>query len=345
MRLLSVTSVRNEAPYLLEWIAWQQLIGVTDLLVYSNDCDDGTALLLDRLAAGGILHHATNERREGKSIQWSALKSAWQHQLRRQADWMLISDVDEFPVIHTGDGRLPDLIAAVPENADAIALAWRLFGANGVVRISDHPTVETFTRCAPDNLMHPIAGTFFKSLFRPASFGGPGVHRPRHRKGSAPVWINGSGHAMAPMVGGRDKRLSLIGTPEHRSLAEMHHYSLRSAQSYLVKSDRGLPNRSDKRVDLGYWVERNFNTQENLAAQRHLPQLNANIEALKRLPGVEELHQAGLRWHIDRFRELVQRQPYYDLFCQILLARDSAVMPPAEQVSILRMYARVAAQE
>ncbi|SDD41560.1 Glycosyl transferase family 2 [Paracoccus isoporae] len=341
MRLLSVTSVRNEAPYLLEWIAWQQLIGITDLLVYSNDCDDGTDRLLDRLAAEGVLRHAQAERRPGKSIQWSALKAAWQHELRRQADWMLISDVDEFPVIHAGEGRIADLLSSVPENADAIALAWRLFGAGGVARIVDRPTVETFIRCAPVGVMHPIAATFFKSLFRPAAFGGPGVHRPRHKKDSAPVWINGSGNPMDPVVAENDKRLSLIGTAEHRSLAEMHHYSLRSAQSYLVKSERGLPNRSDKRVDLGYWVERNFNSEENRAAQRHLPQLDARIEALKGLPGVGELHQAGFDWHRTRFRHLLARQPYYDLFCQILFASDSAVLTQSEQISLLRMFSKV----
>ena len=53
MKILSASTVRNEGPYLLEWIAWHQVLGVTDFLVYSNDCDDGSDLLLNRLAEHG----------------------------------------------------------------------------------------------------------------------------------------------------------------------------------------------------------------------------------------------------------------------------------------------------
>ena len=47
MRITAVTCVKNEGPFLLEWIAFNRLIGVTDFLFYSNDCSDGTDRLLD----------------------------------------------------------------------------------------------------------------------------------------------------------------------------------------------------------------------------------------------------------------------------------------------------------
>ena len=46
MRILAVTTLRNEAPFIVEWVAHMRAIGVTDLLVYTNDCDDGTEALL-----------------------------------------------------------------------------------------------------------------------------------------------------------------------------------------------------------------------------------------------------------------------------------------------------------
>ena len=57
MRILAVTTLRNEAPFIVEWVAHMRAIGVTDLLVYTNDCDDGTDALLAVLANHGILHH------------------------------------------------------------------------------------------------------------------------------------------------------------------------------------------------------------------------------------------------------------------------------------------------
>ena len=342
MKILSATTVRNEGPYLLEWIAWHQLLGVTDFLVYSNDCDDGSDLLLDRLAQHGVLVHQTHAPPPDRSIQWSALNAAWKHPLRKAADWMLISDLDEFAVVHAGEGRLADLIAALPDGTDAVALPWRLFGANGIIAIDERPVVEQFTRSAPAEMSHPIAATFFKSLFRPAAFARSGVHRPRHRKDSRPNWVDGSGRPLPEIIGGNDKRLSLVGLRDHRKLAEMHHYSLRSVQGFMVKSERGLPNRSDKKVDLGYWVDRNFNSVENTAALRMAPRLRDQIAMLMALPGVADLHAAALRWHRDRFAALVKMQAGYDLYGQLLHAYDSAVLPPELQRMLLHMFANVA---
>ena len=50
MRFTAVLTVRNEAAFLIEWVAHHLGIGFTDLVVLSNDCDDGTDAMLDRLA-------------------------------------------------------------------------------------------------------------------------------------------------------------------------------------------------------------------------------------------------------------------------------------------------------
>ena len=47
---LVISTMKDEAPYILEWIAHHRGIGFTDFLIYTNDCSDGTDLLLDRLA-------------------------------------------------------------------------------------------------------------------------------------------------------------------------------------------------------------------------------------------------------------------------------------------------------
>ncbi len=341
LKILSATTFRNEGPYLLEWLAWHQMIGVTDFLVYSNDCTDGTDKLLDLLAEHGLLLHESHTPPPDRSIQWSALNAAWKHPLRGAADWMLISDIDEFPVVHAGQGRLTDLISAVPSGTDAIALGWRLFGANGVLALNDKPVVEQFTRSAPPEMSHPIAATFFKSLFRPSAFSRPGIHRPRHRKDSQPAWVDGAGRPLHEVISGNDKRLSLVGVAGHRQLAEMHHYSLRSVQGFMVKAGRGLPNRSSKAIDLGYWVDRNFNSIENRSALRFLPELNRRIGELRALPGVEELHQAALNWHRERFAELVRTQSGHDLYGRLVHSYDSAVLPLPLQRQLLRMFASV----
>ncbi|MGB8813172.1 MAG: glycosyltransferase family 2 protein, partial [Paracoccaceae bacterium] len=41
-RTAIVTTMKNEGPFILEWIAYHRMIGVDDFLIYTNDCSDGT---------------------------------------------------------------------------------------------------------------------------------------------------------------------------------------------------------------------------------------------------------------------------------------------------------------
>src|SRR3990167_3196305 len=148
MRALAILCVKNEGAFLLEWLAHHRATGFTDVLVFSNDCSDGTDLMLDRLAAMGWLTHVRNDGQHPEGPQWAALKAADKHPLLRAADWVLVLDIDEFVNIHVGALRLPDLLAALPE-ATAIPLTWRMFGNAGVVRYTDAPVTESFTRAAP----------------------------------------------------------------------------------------------------------------------------------------------------------------------------------------------------
>ena len=109
MKITAILTVRNEGAFLLEWLAHHRAIGFTDFLVFSNDCDDGTDAMLDRLASLGWLAHVPNPGPHPKGPQWQALKAAEAHPLVTGADWLMHIDVDEFVNIRTGDGRLPAL--------------------------------------------------------------------------------------------------------------------------------------------------------------------------------------------------------------------------------------------
>ncbi len=343
MRILAATAIRDEGPFLLEWLAWHRLIGVTDFLIFSNDCTDGSDLLLDALAAQGVVEHRPNPARGGESLQWRALAAAWDHPLRRAADWMLISDVDEFPMIHAGRHRLADLFKALPAGTDAVALPWRLFGNAGVIGFADRSVTEQFRHSAPADMPYPVAATFFKSLFRPAAFAGPGIHRPQQAGAPRPVpcWVDGSGRPLATALAGDDRRLSLLLATGGRDLVEMHHYSLRSAESFIVKAARGLPNRSAKAIDLHYWVARNFNAVPNASAEALAAPLRHEIAALKALPDVAALHARACERHRDAFRRLVMQPAVCRLFCDCILAAQSVPLNRQLAAQLYALHRRV----
>ncbi|MCB1359202.1 MAG: glycosyltransferase family 2 protein, partial [Maritimibacter sp.] len=165
MRITAVVTVRNEGAFLLEWIAHHLGIGITDVVALSNDCDDGTDAMLDRLAEIAPVHHVPNPGPHEGGIQFAGLKRADAHPAVRDADWLVALDIDEFVNIHTGDHTLAALLAALPE-ADAITLTWRVFGNCGVRDHTDAPVLETFTRAAPEVMAWPWRIFMFKTLYR-----------------------------------------------------------------------------------------------------------------------------------------------------------------------------------
>lgn len=341
MRILSVTSVRNEGPYLLEWIAHHKAAGVTDFLIYSNDCDDGTDAILQALAAAGEVTHVPHVPAKGKSIQWQALRHAWKHPLRKQADWILVSDVDEFLNIHLPGHTIPDLLSQIGD-ADAILVPWRLFGNDDHVDIQDQPVCGQFTRSIPAAAQFPVSSSLFKTLFRAhGPFNQFGVHRPKQKtveKAPEPKIVDGSGNPAHPFLVQTQQRLSLYGMPVARDLVELNHYAVRSAAAFVLKGDRGLPNRSSKKVDLAYWVERNFNTETNTSIAKMAPMTQSALAGLHAIEGLTQLHQDAVRWHKQRFLTLVKQPAVQELMAQILCAGSSQVPPQHLQRALVQWY-------
>lgn len=340
MRILLVSTTRNEGPYLLDWVAHHRAAGVTDFLIYSNDCADGSDHLLDALGATGWLVHQKHKRSDGVSIQWQALKAAWRHPLRKQADWALVCDADEYLCLQTPRTTLPELIAHLPANTEAMALPWRMYGSNGLTNLPQGPVTEVFTRSAPPDCAYPAVATMIKSLFRLSGpFRGFGIHRPAQK--DTPNWVDGSGQPLPPIFAENPARLSLYGISQGRALAEMNHYALRGAASFLIKRDRGLPNRKTKDLDLAYWVERNFNTIENTGIAHMSAQTALERAKLLALPGIATLHSQTRDWHQARFEALLATSEGYRLFSQCLLARDTAALSASLAQSLYRAFQRV----
>ncbi|MCT8160254.1 glycosyltransferase family 2 protein [Pseudoruegeria sp. SHC-113] len=341
MRILIITTVRDEGPFLLDWIAHHRAAGVTDFLIYSNDCSDGTEALLDSLAPAGVVH-VPQEVTGKKTPQWQALKAAWDHPLREAADWILVSDCDEYVSLAEPLNGLPDLTRACPDSTDAIALPWRFFGNNGVRAFEDRPVTEQFQRAAPESCPFPLNATYFKTLLRNApKVQKLGVHRPKFRKSkqhAAANWCDGGAKPLPALYAKAESRISLHPLTGTGALARLNHYSLRSAESFLVKRARGLPNHTDRDIDLAYWVERNFNTEEDTRIQRMAPATRTARGELAALPGVEAAHAACVAAHRAKIATHLQTQDVIYFFSRLLLAPDTPVLPRADAESIYNLH-------
>lgn len=324
-----VTCLRDEGPYVVDWLAHLRALGVARVLAFSNDCSDGTERLLDALSPAGVVHVPQGRVRgaEGPTPQWRALQAAWDHPALHGARWLLHLDLDEWIAL-SGPSDLPGLVAACG-GADAIALPWRLFGCDGRFAPGRGMVPERFTRCAPEDLIFPAQGAFFKTLFRrDGPWTGFGVHRPR--QSAVPVFADETGRP-DPRLAASESRILLWrgGRPAEGRLVQLNHYSVRSIQEFLVKRGRGLPNHVGKAVDLAYWVERNFNAVrcDRIAAQ--LPAVRDGAERLRALDGVAEAEAAAHDHHARALRAVLATPEGVELCGRLVLAAGSVAPAPA----------------
>ncbi|MDO5605070.1 MAG: glycosyltransferase family 2 protein [Paracoccus sp. (in: a-proteobacteria)] len=314
-RTVIVTTMKNEGPFILEWIAYHRAIGVADFLIYTNDCTDGTDDFLRLLERKGLCQWRDNPYRSvDMKPQHAALDAANSEPLVTGADWAICMDVDEYIAVHTGDGTLRALFNAVPD-ANMISLTWRLFGNSDIDGFRDGFITQQFTRCARAFANKPHQAWGFKTLYRNAGlFRKLGVHRP---KGLMPGgvdrinWVNGSGKPM-PRDQWRNAWRSHSGTYGY-DLVSLNHYAVRSAESFLVKRDRGRVNHVDRDQGMAYWFRMNHNVVEDRRMSAVLPILQAEYDRLIADPEIRAAHGACVSAHAAKIAEL-KAQPKYQAF-------------------------------
>ena len=153
---------RNEADYLLEWVAHYRLLGVDGIHVYDNVSDDGTSELLAALDLTGDLHRVHWPRRGGADPQ----RAAYEHFLQEAAhhyDWVLFCDVDEFLMVPVGLAELVRGAVRVDREVSALAIPWLMFGADQQDSMRPGLVSERFVNCASE------PGPSVKTMVRPSA--------------------------------------------------------------------------------------------------------------------------------------------------------------------------------
>lgn len=297
-RILAMSMMKDEGPFVLEWVAHHLAVGFTDILVYTNDCSDGTDEMLMRLEALGLAHHRENRIPEGQRPQPSALNYGQDEPLVATSDWLLVFDADEFVSIKYGDGTLDGLIAAAKaQAANGIVITWRIFGSGGVHHWSRDPVTEQYLHAAP-----PMwnKGWGVKTLFQfDPDHWKLGIHRPKIKNRWLDTewphtikWLNGSGRPMEDYFKFRGWR-SIVRTIGY-DWVQINHYAVKSIDSYAIRKFRGNVNFKKDKYNTDYWALQDRNEVRDDTMLRYHGERKRIFDALLRDPVLNRLHFAAL---------------------------------------------------
>ena len=149
-----VACLKNESPYIAEWLEYHYQIGVDKFYLYDNDSEDRSELkkILESWIAREIVEYVEFP---GEFAQLPAYNDAI---LKHRFDcrYLAFIDLDEFILVKNGQ-TLPELLNdyfSKDPRISALAVNWRVFGTSGRKFYEPVDVTERFTFRAPDDYVN-----------------------------------------------------------------------------------------------------------------------------------------------------------------------------------------------
>lgn len=239
--LSMVAILKNEAPYVREWVEYYRLLGATKFYIYDNDSQDNVKdVISDYIDAGIVVY----EQFPGRYIQNMAYTHAIQKYAHRTR-FMAVVDLDEF-IVPVDDKRVfVDIltkILRVQPHAAGVGIPWLMFGSSHHKTRPNGLVIDSYLHRAPDSFSSKI-----KTVFNPRlviGFNNP--HYPVYKYGAISVNENGR-----EIVGKFDRQKSC-------TQLRINHYFTKSEEEYRAKVARGTGSKfSPRRFESFVDVDRN----------------------------------------------------------------------------------------
>ena len=299
MKFTLATCVRNEGPYLLEWVAHYKQLGFDRIVIFSNDNDDGSDELLAAMHDDQLIEWRPRTLAYGESPQLSAYK-LFSNELfadpKEQGGYLAWLDCDEFLVLKQ-HSSIQELLQHY-QFPDALFVNWKHFGSAGQQKYQHGHTISRFLTCdsaSPLNKFGKSISRLDSSLYAYIS-----NHRPIPIKND--VWGRIIYAADFPtdvpvakeIVYGHHPQ-KLEGSPIFHDVCQLNHYAVRSKEEYVWKTIRGngrfaLDN-GKKHFKQPYFGQHDLNTEIELFAhekyvtpiQLFISELSTKLTALETL--------------------------------------------------------------
>lgn len=289
--LAVVTSVKNEGPYIIEWLAHCWAVGFAHVYVYTNDNSDGSDTLLARLHEARALVLIYNDT--GPTV--SPQRKAYEHSLSMlpelyDAEWVAYFDCDEFVIPSAAHNHslisVMDQLKAAPDHlrVSALCLNWDWYGSNHAIHRAEGLVQERFLFSRPHD--------HIKSIVRVRDVATMGeFHLPTLVDG---VFVNGD---LTPV---KATGASLL--PVAMQHAKLNHYYQKSWEEFGCKRYRGEGSAPGGLTGKALSTFFDWNvTSENGAYAPTPPALLRKVKDraqwLRSLPGIDEAERKTLSRH------------------------------------------------
>jgi len=252
--------VKDEGPYLKEWIEFHKLVGVEHFYIYDNNSTDNTKQILQPYITQGLVTNIYWQMHPGQT-------QAYNHCLKnygKDSKWIAFIDLDEF-LFGTKKDNLKDILNEY-ENYSGIGINWVCFGSNNIEKKTNELVIKRFTKRA---FLNFLPNKHIKSIVQPSltECAGNTPHQFIYKNNSLAVDEN------FKFIQKNESLLKNISINKIR----INHYLVKSKEECLEKINRGRATIKDNRKE-DYFEKHNKNDEEDITILRFLPNLKKALE-------------------------------------------------------------------
>lgn len=237
--------MKNEGPYLREWIEHHRLVGVEKFYLYNNDSTDDTVEILKPYVKSGLVELVDFP---GDKKQIPAYNDCVARH-KMDTKWLAFIDLDEFIIPDRCGNTIMDFLDKQPESVTQVWIRWVMYGSNGHKKKPQGLVSESYTHRARKQTWH------YKSIVNPR------------------VVFSTSCHQQVVA-----KRTKLIPTKEIR----INHYFCKSWEEYSTRAARGSAYGGNaagaKRYTSAFFEARDKNEVEDRIMDKYLPELRKRLK-------------------------------------------------------------------
>lgn len=239
-----VAIMKNEGPYLREWIEYHKLVGVEKFYLYNNDSTDDTVKILAPYVKSGLVDLIDFP---GDKKQIPAYDDCIARH-KMDCKWLAVIDLDEFIVPDAGGQNINDVLNKVPSKVSQVLIRWVMYGSNGHDKKPDGLVTESYTMRARKQTWH------YKAIINPRLTFSMDCHRH--------------------IVTGKTIELPT-------ETIRINHYHCKSWEEYSARASRGSAYKGNaagaRRYTREFFEARDTNEVEDRIMDKYLAQLRKNL--------------------------------------------------------------------
>lgn len=225
--LVATAWIKDEAPYLAQWIEFHLLQGFEKFYLFDNGSTDGTVEVLAPYIKAGIVELRTYPTEVTQRKNFWVIKHSLDT-FKNLHKWLFHHAVDEYMFCPNGE-KVSDFLKRFENNA-GVCIPWMYFNSSGKETMEDGLVIERFDTWVDDPNRH------IKTIVQPDKtndcVGNP--HCFTYLKDVA-VFSNGEPHDTTKPHGG-----AIDNNPYLLNDIRIHHYYTMSKQEYDIKVNKGL---------------------------------------------------------------------------------------------------------